>query len=220
MSGMDELAHYTHAVEGILDEVRKGSLTMTSALVSLLLEALDCIKGFMAEAVGEGTLDRGAVSDSHSKIIASMGREPAAPSTAMSAKPPEAVPPPAAVPLHAAVPEPAVTPAPGTTPAETPFIIQVHARPDFFPQLSELETVSRSLGRLGGLIAISHEHSLPSEDRRQGEAWRRAAPACNRYALPCGPAGKRRRPNNKRSGAPTDRASAIAYIPPSIRPSA
>ena len=171
MSGMEELAHYTHAVEGILDEVRKGSLTMTSALVSLLLEALDCIKGFMAEAVGDGTLDRGAVSDSHSKIIASMGREPAAPSTAMSAKPPEVVPPPAAVPLHAAVLEPAVTPAPGTTPAETPFIIQVHARPDFFPQLSELETVSRSLGQLGGLIAISHEHSLPSEDSRQGDTF-------------------------------------------------
>ena len=83
MSGMEELAHYTHAVEGILDEVRKGSLTMTSALVSLLLEALDCIKGFMAEAVGERTLDRGAVSDSHRKIIASMGREPAAASMTM-----------------------------------------------------------------------------------------------------------------------------------------
>src|SRR5262249_2511211 len=30
-------------------------------------------------------------------------------------------------------------------------------------------------------------------------------PACNHYALPCGPAGKRRRPNNKRSGAPRNR---------------
>jgi len=171
MSGMEELAHYTHAVEGILDEVRKNSLTMTSALVSLLLEALDCIKGFMAEAVGEGTLDRGAVSDSHRKIIASMGGEPAAPSRAMSANPPEAAPPPAAVSLHAAVPESAVTPGPDTTPAETPFLIQVHARPDFFPRLSELETVSRSLGQLGDLIAISHEHSLPPEDRRQGDTF-------------------------------------------------
>src|SRR5262249_34296372 len=78
MSGMDELAHYTHAVEGMLDEVRKGSLAMSSSLVSLLLEALDCLKGFMAEAIGEGRLDRRAVQDSHRRTLALMGRTPPA----------------------------------------------------------------------------------------------------------------------------------------------
>ena len=52
MTGMELLSHYTHAVENMLDEVRKGHLAMSSALVSLLLEALDCLKGLMAEALG------------------------------------------------------------------------------------------------------------------------------------------------------------------------
>ena len=33
MTGMELLSHYTHAVENMLDEVRKGHLAMSSALV-------------------------------------------------------------------------------------------------------------------------------------------------------------------------------------------
>lgn len=44
VAGMDELAHYTHAVESMLDEVRNGRIAMSSVLASLLLEALDCLK--------------------------------------------------------------------------------------------------------------------------------------------------------------------------------
>src|SRR5258708_1726862 len=41
VAGMEELAHYTHAVESMLDEVRSGRIAMSSVLASLLLEALD-----------------------------------------------------------------------------------------------------------------------------------------------------------------------------------
>ena len=74
VAGMDELAHYTHAVESMLDEVRNGRIAMSSVLASLLLEALDCLKGFIAEASGEGPLDRHIVAESHRKILASMGK--------------------------------------------------------------------------------------------------------------------------------------------------
>ena len=154
VAGMDELAHYTHAVESMLDEVRNGRISMSSVLASLLLEALDCLKGFIAEASGEGPLDRHIVAESHRKILASMGK--ALP--AVTASPP-------AAPQNSAVSEPSVAS------EENPFIIQVFARPDFFPRPSELEVVSRSLAKLGELITISHEQSLPSDDRRQSEIF-------------------------------------------------
>jgi hypothetical protein len=69
----------------------------------------------------------------------------------------------------------------------------------------------------GRLDRKVHQRALVPGSR---DPSRRAAPACTRYALPYGPAGKRRRPRHRRSGAPTDRASAIAYILPSIWPSA
>jgi two-component system chemotaxis sensor kinase CheA len=159
VAGMDELAHYTHAVESMLDEVRNGRIAMSSVLASLLLEALDCLKGFITEASGEGPLDRHIVAESHRKILASMGKALAATSTRLSAMPAVDAPP------NLAVPEPAVAS------EENPFIIQVLARPDFFPRPSELEAVSRSLEKLGKLITVSHEQSLPSDDRRQGDAF-------------------------------------------------
>ena len=169
VAGMEELARYTHVVESMLEQVRNGSLTMSSTLVSLLLEALDCLKGLIAEAVGEGMLDRRALSESHRGILASMGNAPLAVSSPLSAMSAVAALPPAAASADAAVPEP-VRP-----PAESSFIIQILARPDFFPRPSELEAVSRSLEQLGDLIAISHEQSLPSDDKRQSDThylWR------------------------------------------------
>ena len=154
VAGMDELAHYTHAVESMLDEVRNARIAMSSVLASLLLEALDCLKGFIAEASGDGPLDRHIVAESHRKILASMGK--ALP--AVTASPPVA-------PQNSAVSEPSVAS------EENPFIIQVFARPDFFPRPSELEVVCRSLAKLGELITISHEQSLPSDDRRQSEIF-------------------------------------------------
>ena len=149
-AGMAELAalsHYTHAVENMLDDVRKGSIALSSALVSLLLEALDCLKGFMAEALGEAALDRQAVAESHRKILEAMGKGPA---------------PVAAAPIPAPAPAPVVAP---PSPPEPPtiekapntFIIQVRPQPDFIPLPSELEARNAALTALGALLCISHD---------------------------------------------------------------
>jgi len=165
VAGMEELAHYTHAVESMLDDVRSGRIAMSFVLASLLLEALDCLKGFIAEALGEGPLDRHIVAESHNKILASMAKVPAAASTRSPARPAVAASPPGATSRDSGAPEPAVAS------EGHPFIIQVLARPDFFPRPSELEVVSRSLEQLGKLITISHEQSLPSDDRRQSDTF-------------------------------------------------
>lgn len=68
MSGLESLSRYTHSVENMLDMVRKGGLAMSSGLVSILLEALDCLKSFMSEASGEATLNRELVSASFQRI--------------------------------------------------------------------------------------------------------------------------------------------------------
>jgi two-component system chemotaxis sensor kinase CheA len=182
VAGMEELAHYTHAVESMLDEVRSGRIAMSSVLASSLLEALDCLKGFIAEALGEGPLDRHIVAESHRKILAAMGKAPAAASTRLSAMPVAAASPPAVAPQNSGAPEPVVAS------EENPFIIQVLSRPDFFPRPSDLEAVSRSLEQLGKLITISHEQSLPSDDRRQSDTfylWRsfHLVTAANRAAI-------------------------------------
>ena len=162
MVGLGPLSHYTHAVETMLDEVRKGGLVLSSALISLLLEALDCLKMFMAEAHGEATLDLQAVENSHTRILAATGEDPP---VAGWAAPTETGP----VCLVAA-------PRRDTTTGDlNTFILQVSARPDFFPRPSELEAVTGRLQMLGDLLCISHEHSLPVEGKRQAEIaylWR------------------------------------------------
>jgi two-component system chemotaxis sensor kinase CheA len=163
---MDELAHYAHAVESMLDQVRNGGLTLSSLHVSLLLKALDCIKGFVAEALGEGALDRGVVSESHRGILAAMGGAPAM-AKPVSVTPVAGISAVGSSSLDGALPEPARE--------DRCYIIQVSTRPDFIPRPSELTAVSSSLEQLGGLVVISHEHSLPPEDQRRSDVhylWR------------------------------------------------
>ena len=172
-AGMAELAalsHYTHAVENMLDDVRKGAIALSSALVSLLLEALECLKGFMAEALGEAALDHQAVAESHRKILEAMGKG-AAPAPVAAAPPP--APPPAEV--EAPPPPPAAEVPQTIESAPNTFIVQVRAQPDFIPLPSELEARIAALTPLGALLCVSHDHSLPPEDRRRPEdhyLWR------------------------------------------------
>jgi len=153
MTGMELLSHYTHAVENMLDEVRKGHLAMSSALVSLLLEALDCLKGFMADALGEETLDGHVVEESRRKIMAAMGK----------GRTPD--------PVVTTLVEPLRDKPSGSGSALNTFIIQVYAQPDFIPLPSELDARVAALTAMGQLVIISHDHSLPPEGKRDLERF-------------------------------------------------
>lgn len=156
MAGLDALSQYTHAVENMLDEVRRGSLALSSAIISLLLDALDCLKGFMREAAGEGAPDRAAVAASHARILAAMG-----PGAASSA---------ASTPAQDPPPLPDLDEPPLST-----FIVQVRCRPDFMPLRAELDAVVHRLRDMGALLTVSHDNSLPPAEKRNPDTaylWR------------------------------------------------
>ncbi|MBF0147326.1 MAG: chemotaxis protein CheA [Magnetococcales bacterium] len=154
MVGMEPLAHYTHVVENMLDNVRRKTLSLTPDLVTLLLDALDCLKNFVSSAQGIEPLDVARLEKNHDSIVATTEKSIAK----VIFSPPTLAP----------------IPAPVQRDRST-CIIQIHARPDFFPPSSELATVTEALGQLGNVLVISHEHSLPPLDQLQsGEfyLWR------------------------------------------------
>jgi two-component system chemotaxis sensor kinase CheA len=50
MFGMEEIAHFTHGLENLLDQMRGGKVAMTPALVDVLLRSCDVLKGLLAAA--------------------------------------------------------------------------------------------------------------------------------------------------------------------------
>ncbi len=59
MLGFDAVAHFTHALEDLLDQLRKGELPLTPAVVNTLLASADVVKGLIVEARGVVTGDAG-----------------------------------------------------------------------------------------------------------------------------------------------------------------
>ncbi|MDH4228297.1 MAG: chemotaxis protein CheA [Nitrospirota bacterium] len=53
--GFGELSGFTHTVENVLDRVRENQISITQELVSVLLNAVDCMSRLLDAAMGEGT---------------------------------------------------------------------------------------------------------------------------------------------------------------------
>lgn len=58
---LNQLKNYAHQVENYLAEVRDGNVLITSEIISLLFDSLDCLTGFMDELKGIATLDQAHV---------------------------------------------------------------------------------------------------------------------------------------------------------------
>ncbi|MBF0154940.1 MAG: chemotaxis protein CheA [Magnetococcales bacterium] len=181
MAGLEALSHYTHDVETMLDEVRKGHLALSSTLVSLLLEALDCLKNLMAELLGEGSLDRQRLEESRARIIEAVAGHGAVVATGQEQPPSPLLPEIREQPIPAA----GSASAPGAPVAAPPpvgkelqtYIIQIHVQPGAMPSPSELAGVAAALEHLGKVRLVSHDHSLPPVEKRQEGAfylWRSA----------------------------------------------
>lgn len=54
MLGFEEIAHFTHTLEDLLDQLRKGQRTATAAVVDALLDSVDVLRGLLTRAQ-EGT---------------------------------------------------------------------------------------------------------------------------------------------------------------------
>ncbi|MBF0611422.1 MAG: chemotaxis protein CheA [Magnetococcales bacterium] len=154
MVEMDDLSHYTHGVENMLDEVRKGRIATSPAIIALLLEALDCLKNFLEEALGSGPLDQERLAASRQRIQAAMQGNRVAPA-----------------PLPPPTPPPPQEEPPAAMAREETYILQVRARIENFPSSEELAGKEEGLRQLGTLLVISHEHSLPPMDKQRADEF-------------------------------------------------
>lgn len=57
MLGFGDIAQFTHALEDLLEKLRKDELAVTPVIVDTLLDSVDVVKGLLAEAKGEGPSD-------------------------------------------------------------------------------------------------------------------------------------------------------------------
>jgi two-component system chemotaxis sensor kinase CheA len=73
MFGFEDLATFTHNLENAFDEVRKGRLEVTPALVDLTLCALDQIRAMVEEGEGESAVDAAACTEILARLRALTG---------------------------------------------------------------------------------------------------------------------------------------------------
>ncbi|MBF0161430.1 MAG: chemotaxis protein CheA [Magnetococcales bacterium] len=148
LSGLTRLSQYTHKAENVLDGARSGKLPLSSALVSALLEALDCLKAFMEEAHGRGRVEEGRVQASLGKF-AQLAGAGALPSPGPAPAP--VAPPPAAV---------AVPTAPPAIPLRT-FTVRLRFNADLLTSGTDPLVLIQDLEALGSILVFSHPHAVP-----------------------------------------------------------
>jgi len=68
--GFNDMAHFSHGVENILDRVRQGELRISKNLISLILESIDILKSFIDYYFGGPPVDKEKIE----KIEASLNR--------------------------------------------------------------------------------------------------------------------------------------------------
>ncbi len=68
--GFNDMAHFAHGVENILDRVRQGELRISKNLISLILESIDILKGFIEFYFGGPPVEEKKIA----KIEASLNR--------------------------------------------------------------------------------------------------------------------------------------------------
>ena len=73
MFGFEDLATFTHNLENAFDEVRKGRLEVTPALVDLTLAALDQIRAMVEEGEGASAVDAAASTEILTRLRALTG---------------------------------------------------------------------------------------------------------------------------------------------------
>ncbi|MEO5364427.1 MAG: Hpt domain-containing protein, partial [Magnetococcus sp. DMHC-8] len=154
LSGLTDLARYTHQAENLLDGVRAGRVPSSPALISALLEALDCLKLFMNAAGGRGGVDADRVQASLTHLARLAGQGEMAPAVACPAAPPAAV---------------SRTAAPLQT-----YFIRLRFDPGLFATQADPLVLLQDLAALGPLLVFPHPHAVPplaQLDPRQLYLW-------------------------------------------------
>lgn len=160
MSGMEALAHYTHSLETMLDGVRQGTLPLTAERFSLLLEAVDLLWDFRAEAQGQRAVDRAAVQDILNKIVASGAvAVTQASRDAGALMAPRAPQPPSPAPASPSLASPK-----GAA-ALREVLFHLFCPPDQVPEQALLVAGEAALQEIGRTFAITHAESFEEQQR-------------------------------------------------------
>ena len=140
MFGFDDLAAFTHDLETVFDDVRRGRLAVTVDLVDLTLAALDRIRAMVEMGAGETAADRAADAAILDRVRRLGGKTEAEPARAAVTEPPAS----------------ADTPA-----AARPWRIRFAPGPDLMRNGADPLLLLRELGRLGRLTAHASLEALP-----------------------------------------------------------
>ena len=143
MSGFPALAHYTHQVENLLDCIRTGQQNISTELVSALLEASDCLNGFMSEATGDAPLDAARIQKSLEKLAQLSGQGAQA------------------TPILIQEPVISVQSTPSPPSSIQTFLLQLRFNPDILASKADPLAVLQQLDALGTLLVFSHPHAVP-----------------------------------------------------------
>ncbi|MDF2182575.1 chemotaxis protein CheA [Neptuniibacter sp. CAU 1671] len=76
--GFNDVAHFTHVVETLLDEIRNGKQAVTPVLVNLLLESVDCIRALLEAAQDGPDAEMDKIEDVRARLKDSLAGESAA----------------------------------------------------------------------------------------------------------------------------------------------
>lgn len=75
---MEEIAHFTHLVEDVLDKIRNGELSIDGALIDCLLNSIDIIKAMLEERAA-GSVYQEDISQTKTKLQTFLGNNPEEP---------------------------------------------------------------------------------------------------------------------------------------------
>lgn len=139
--GFEDVAHFTHSAENLLDQLRNGAMSPERALVDLLLRASDMIKTLLAAARAEEAAPP-EMEQLRAQLDAWLAGKPtgAAPSGAKLPAPPTP-----------AVPS---APAPSATPKGNVWHIQFSPAPELFQSGMDPLLVLRDLSSLGRIFDV------------------------------------------------------------------
>ncbi|MEO5340980.1 MAG: chemotaxis protein CheA [Magnetococcus sp. MYC-9] len=149
LSGLTRLSQYTHQAENLLDAARSGQLAISPSFVSVLLEALDCLNSFMAEARGHGGVDERRIQaslDSFALLAGhGTGSQPVASPTAIS--PPATVAEQGPISRH-------------TASLQT-YLVRLRFNADLLSSGTDPLVLIQDLDALGTLLVFPHSHGVP-----------------------------------------------------------
>jgi two-component system, chemotaxis family, sensor kinase CheA len=155
MVGLDQLANFTHKLENLLDEIRKGLIPLNAGVTNLLLKATDCLESLMKAVWDQTVVDPLVIDPIVRDLLDMMDRKTGQAELAIS-------------PTVAILPESPVVAEQPVAPAGPVNVFLIHINADLaaLPSPAELATIEGQMVALGDLITISHQMSLPSPDKR------------------------------------------------------